>query len=82
MAELIKHLKLPPQVHNAMRALMDGEGGDVEAFIALIKEEPNFKSSCVRIVEELVLFAVKEGILYIYFKKLFKKLLTKNLIIN
>jgi hypothetical protein len=46
-----------------MRALMEGEGGDVDAFIALIREEPTLKSSCVRIVEELVLFAVKEGMI-------------------
>ncbi|CAG2123546.1 unnamed protein product, partial [Medioppia subpectinata] len=41
---------------------MDGEGGDVDAFIALIREESTLKSSCVRISEELVLFAVKEGV--------------------
>ncbi|XP_054155077.1 transmembrane and coiled-coil domain-containing protein 4-like isoform X2 [Oppia nitens] len=62
MSELIRHLALPSQVQNAMKALMDGEGGDVSAFIALIKEESNFKSSCVRVVEELVMFAVKEGV--------------------
>lgn len=62
MKELIIHLSLPPQVENAMRALMDGEGGDVNAFVALIRDEPTLKSSCVRIIEELVLFAVKEGI--------------------
>lgn len=62
MEDMIKHLNLPNQVQNAMRALMDGEGGDINAFVALIKDEPILKSSCVRIIEELVLFAVKEGI--------------------
>jgi hypothetical protein len=62
MEDMIKHLNLPNQVQNAMRALMDGEGGDINAFVALIKDEPTLKSSRVRIIEELVLFAVKEGI--------------------
>jgi len=62
MQDMIIHLNLPTQVENSMRALMDGEGGDINAFVALIKDEPTLKSSCVRVVEELVLFSVKEGI--------------------
>ena len=61
MQDMIKHFQLPSQVFNAMTALMDGEGGDINSFVALIKEEQQLKSSCVKIVEELVLFAVKNG---------------------
>lgn len=61
MSSLIKHLGLPKQVENAMRALMTGEGGDINDFVSLLKEEPMLRSSCIRIIEELVLFAVRDG---------------------
>ncbi|RWS12442.1 transmembrane and coiled-coil domain-containing protein-like protein [Dinothrombium tinctorium] len=59
---LVNHLSLPKQVANAMQALLNGEGGDIQAFINLLKEEASLKNSCVRVVEELVMFSVREGV--------------------
>lgn len=61
MESLIKHLGLPKQIQNTMNALMSGEGGDINAFVDLLKGEIALKKSCLRVIEELVLFAVKDG---------------------
>ncbi|KAI1304612.1 Transmembrane and coiled-coil domain-containing protein 4 [Halotydeus destructor] len=58
----IKHLGLPSGVFNTMSALMDGEGGDLDSFVDLLKVEPNLHESCLKVVEDLVLFAVREGV--------------------
>ncbi|EEC07082.1 transmembrane and coiled-coil domain-containing protein, putative, partial [Ixodes scapularis] len=45
-----------------MQALMGGEGGELEPFIHVLKEEPGLNGNCLRVVEDLVLFAVQGGI--------------------
>lgn len=70
MESLIKHLGLPKQVQNTMNALMAGEGGDINAFVGLLKEENALKKSCLRVIEEMILFAVKDGNLIIYYTNL------------
>lgn len=45
-----------------MQALMSGEGGELEPFIHVLKEEPGLNGNCLRVVEDLVLFAVQGGI--------------------
>ncbi|XP_077535675.1 transmembrane and coiled-coil domain-containing protein 4-like isoform X1 [Haemaphysalis longicornis] len=62
LLQLIRHLGLPSQVEHVMRALMMGEGGELEPFIHVLKEEPGLNGNCLRVVEDLVLFAVHGGI--------------------
>ncbi|KAH8042133.1 hypothetical protein HPB51_021217 [Rhipicephalus microplus] len=45
-----------------MQALMMGEGGEAEPFIHVLKDEPGLNGNCLRIVEDLILFAVQGGI--------------------
>lgn len=61
MESLIKHLGLPLQIKNSMNALMSGEGGDINAFANLLREEKILQTTCLKVIEELVLFAVREG---------------------
>lgn len=75
LAQLIRHLSLPAQVQPVMQALMRGEGGELEPFIHVLKEEPGLNGNCLRVVEDLILFAVQGGektlyMLYNDFQKL------------
>lgn len=62
LAQLIRHLSLPAQVQPVMQALMRGEGGELEPFIHVLKEEPGLNGNCLRVVEDLILFAVQGGL--------------------
>lgn len=62
LLQLIQHLGLPSQVEHVMQALMMGEGGELEPFIHVLKEEPGLNGNCLRVVEDLILFAVQGGI--------------------
>ncbi|XP_053202387.1 transmembrane and coiled-coil domain-containing protein 4-like isoform X2 [Panonychus citri] len=62
LESLIKHLGLPLQIKNSMNALMSGEGGDINAFANLLREEKILQTTCLKVIEELVLFAVREGV--------------------
>lgn len=62
LSQLISHLGLPPQVKHVMEALMGGEGGEMEPFIHVLKEEPGLNGNCLRVVEDLILFAVQGGV--------------------
>uniref|UniRef100_A0A147BQR7 Putative transmembrane and coiled-coil domain-containing proteinconserved plasma membrane protein n=1 Tax=Ixodes ricinus TaxID=34613 RepID=A0A147BQR7_IXORI len=62
LSQIICHLSLPGQVRPVMQALMSGEGGELEPFIHVLKEEPGLNGNCLRVVEDLVLFAVQGGI--------------------
>ncbi|KAH6933133.1 hypothetical protein HPB50_012484 [Hyalomma asiaticum] len=44
-----------------MQALMMGEGGEAEPFIHVLKDEPGLNGNCLRVVEDLILFAVQGG---------------------
>ncbi|XP_022251668.1 transmembrane and coiled-coil domain-containing protein 4-like [Limulus polyphemus] len=60
---LRQHLELPKQVDSAMKAILQGDsGGDFETYVALLREEPALKENCLKVVEELILVAVKEGV--------------------
>lgn len=60
---LLDHLDLSSnQVKNSMYALLDGEGGHPEDFIVLLKSEELLKSSCVPLIEALILFSIRNGI--------------------
>ncbi|RWS32023.1 transmembrane and coiled-coil domain-containing protein-like protein [Leptotrombidium deliense] len=61
MNSLIKHLSLPKQVENAMKALLDGEGGDINAFVELLKEETLLKNSCVRYFSQQTFLGVYDA---------------------
>lgn len=45
-----------------MIALLDGEGGHPEDFISLLKNEELLTSSCVPIIESLILFSIRGGV--------------------
>lgn len=62
LLQLIQHLGLPSQVQPVMHALMMGEGGELEPFIHVLKDEPGLNGNCLRVVEDLILFAVQGGI--------------------
>uniref|UniRef100_L7M7A7 Transmembrane and coiled-coil domain-containing protein 4 n=1 Tax=Rhipicephalus pulchellus TaxID=72859 RepID=L7M7A7_RHIPC len=62
LLQLIQHLGLPSQVQPVMQALMMGEGGEAEPFIHVLKDEPGLNGNCLRVVEDLILFAVQGGI--------------------
>ncbi|XP_015784541.1 transmembrane and coiled-coil domain-containing protein 4 isoform X1 [Tetranychus urticae] len=62
LESLIKHIGLPMQIKNSMNALMSGEGGDINAFANLLREEKILQKSCLKVIEELVLFSVREGV--------------------
>ncbi|XP_077510774.1 transmembrane and coiled-coil domain-containing protein 4-like isoform X1 [Amblyomma americanum] len=62
LLQLIQHLGLPSQVQPVMNALMMGEGGELEPFIHVLKDEPGLNGNCLRVVEDLILFAVQGGI--------------------
>lgn len=62
LLQLIQHLGLPSQVQSVMQALMMGEGGEAEPFIHVLKDEPGLNGNCLRVVEDLILFAVQGGI--------------------
>lgn len=45
-----------------MIALLDGEGGHPEDFITLLKQEELLASTCVPIIESLILFSIRGGV--------------------
>jgi len=62
MDQIVERVGLPKQVKNSMNGFLEGEGGDVDALINLLNKEESLKSSCSKIIEELILFAIHEGI--------------------
>jgi hypothetical protein len=63
ISALLNHLGLSSnQVKNSMYALLEGEGGNSEDFICLLKNEELLKSSCVPLIESLILFAIRDGV--------------------
>lgn len=62
LASLVSYYKLPLKVSESMKAMLDGEGGDLNSFIRLIHKEMEKKSvEPNRIVQDLVIFGVKDG---------------------
>lgn len=62
MQELLQYFSMArKQTENSMKALMEGEGGNELDFAELLKEEALLKFSCVRVIEELVLFSIRNG---------------------
>ena len=61
--DLVAYLNLPAKVSASMIAMIDGEGGaDLNSFIKLIYKEMDKKAmKSTQIVEDLVVFAVKDG---------------------
>ncbi|GIX72177.1 transmembrane and coiled-coil domain-containing protein 4 [Caerostris extrusa] len=62
LSRLIIHVGLPEQVRSAMYAFLSGEGSDVEPLICALKKEPSLNGNCLRVLEDLILFAVEGGI--------------------
>lgn len=64
---LVAYFKLPSKVTDSMKAMLDGEGGDLNSelnsFIKLIHKEMQKKSiEPIRIVQDLLIFGVKDGL--------------------
>ncbi|KAH7637741.1 duf726 domain-containing protein [Dermatophagoides farinae] len=61
--DLVTYLNLPTKVGASMIAMIDGEGGaDLNSFIKLIYKEMDKKAmKSTQIVEDMVVFAVKDG---------------------
>ncbi|CAL1292717.1 unnamed protein product [Larinioides sclopetarius] len=62
LSRLIIHVGLPEQVRSAMYAFLSGEGSEVEPLICALKKEPALNGNCLRILEDLILFAVEGGL--------------------
>ncbi|XP_015925330.1 transmembrane and coiled-coil domain-containing protein 4 isoform X2 [Parasteatoda tepidariorum] len=62
MTKHITHVGLPKQVESSLYAFLTGEGGDIEPLLNVLKKEPKLNGNCLRIIEDLILFAVEEGI--------------------
>lgn len=63
IAGLVAYYKLPSKVVEAMKAILNGDGGDLNSFIRLIHKEMDKKSvEPSRIVQDLVIFGVKDGV--------------------
>ncbi|CAL1292715.1 unnamed protein product [Larinioides sclopetarius] len=62
LSRLIIHVGLPEQVRSAMYAFLSGEGSEVEPLICALKKEPALNGNCLRILEDLILFAVEGGV--------------------
>lgn len=44
-----------------MCAFLSGEGSEVEPLINALKKEPGLNGNCLRVLEDLILFAVEGG---------------------
>ncbi|KAF8777697.1 Transmembrane and coiled-coil like protein [Argiope bruennichi] len=62
LSRLIIHVGLPEQVRSAMYAFLSGEGSEIEPLICALKKEPALNGNCLRILEDLILFAVEGGV--------------------
>lgn len=63
IAGLVSYYKLPSKVGDSMKAMLNGDGGDLNSFIRLIHKEMEKKSvEPTRIIQDLVIFGVKDGV--------------------
>ena len=62
MDQIVERVGLPKQVQNSMNGFLEGEAGDINALINLLNQEESLQSSFLKIIEELVLFGIHEGI--------------------
>ncbi|GFX59581.1 transmembrane and coiled-coil domain-containing protein 4 [Trichonephila clavipes] len=62
LSRLIIHVGLPKQVRSAMYAFLSGEGSDIEPLICALKKEPALNGNCLRVLEDLIVFAVEGGV--------------------
>ncbi|GFT41052.1 transmembrane and coiled-coil domain-containing protein 4 [Nephila pilipes] len=62
LSRLIIHVGLPKQVRSAMYAFLGGEGSDIEPLIFALKKEPALNGNCLRVLEDLIVFAVEGGV--------------------
>ncbi|XP_014667725.1 PREDICTED: transmembrane and coiled-coil domain-containing protein 4-like [Priapulus caudatus] len=64
LAKVVRHLQLPAQIHNAMRHIADGDGGETsDAFVAAVLAEPSVRhlGDGRVVVDDLVRLAVRDG---------------------
>ena len=54
-------LILTLQVRSSLCAFLSGEGSDIQPLIDVLKREPGLNGNCLRVIEDLILFAVETG---------------------
>ncbi|XP_054722892.1 transmembrane and coiled-coil domain-containing protein 4-like [Uloborus diversus] len=59
---LIEHVGLPQQVAPSLLAIVGGQDCQEAALVEVLRSEPALGGSCLRVLEDLVLFAVRGGV--------------------